>query len=640
MVDSTVGGRYRIERVLGSGGSGQVCLAQDLTLGRPVALKFVHSHLNSIEPSAVQRLQREALILSQLQHPNIVQVYSISLTEDQKLYLCMEYIPGRSLQEHLRDGPLPLKASLAIAEQLCEAMVCAQQRQVVHRDIKPGNVLVVESEAGELRVKLADFGLSKLPESVAGAAALTRTNALVGTLQYMSPEQCVGRAADSRSDVYSFGCTLFEAIFGEPPFVSQSPAELIRMHISQPLPKVLSESRFNGCPVELKSILVRCLQKQPDKRYQSFAELLKDLQRLRSLPAVQNSGAISLGEVAALDTKQRLRLPLKVVAVIVGLLSVATMGLLLLGNDGRAIMTIADYMGDRSRTVNVRRLVQSVERLCGPEQALRLSVATISTPQFQSWPPEQQAELSEFYLKHFLGQKLPGESAHLKFQISRRLLLLELDKMDATTFSNQPLSAADSRRLQLSINYLLHAPLTALEWGALLGPLVEHDACINRGGTPRVVLDDNWKMFSELVAETLVHNKATEQREVQTIMVRYLGAGQGARLSRQWPEVARLAARALQISQAYPNPDCELMARVLLAECAIQKWKMKEAADQLAVCRKLRDTWELWPYTKIELQAAEDTYKRALTTGNRDIDTSAFFSPSAVPRDSQPGIGK
>ncbi len=635
LIDATISGRYRIEQVLGMGGAGKVCLAQDLVLGRQVALKFVHAYTSHVDPAAVQRLQREALILSQLEHPNIVQVYSIGLTDDQEVYLCMEFVPGQSLEDRLDGGSLPLKDCLAVAEQLCLAMICAQEHRVVHRDIKPANVLLTKTESGALQVKLADFGLSKVREAATGAAeGITRTNAVVGTLQYMSPEQCVGRQADSRSDIYSFGCTLFETVFGLPPFASQSPADLMRMHISQPLPKVLTDPKASGCPIELKRILARCLSKQPDQRYASFEELLADLSELKAKPGLADSGPLSLDDVeepAAGRWWTR-----KVILLPAILLALAAGGLTYLcAFDGRPVMAVSDCIDAGGRPAFVAQWVATVGRVFGEDKAAGLSLSTLESPQFLMWTPDQQADLSERLLKHLLGKKLPTQSAPARFAVALKLLGAALDKMDATIAGRQSMSDSDSRHLQEATDFLLNAHLTEDQWRVLVQPVLMHDSRINRDGQPQVRVDSNFQIFDELVAETLAHNSITSKRNGQLIMLRFLGAGQAARLRAQWPAVAHYASRALEFTENNPNPDCELMARVLLAEHAIWQGRMQDAGEQMTLCRKLSDTWELWPYTGVEMKMAERVYAKAAASPTHELDMNVFLAPPAVPVDRQ-----
>lgn len=634
LIDSTISGRYVIEQVLGSGGAGQVCLARDLVLGRPVALKFVHAYASNVDPAAVQRLQREALILSQLEHPNIVQVYSIGLTDDKNVYLCMEYVPGQSLQERLSGGCLPLKDCLVVAEQLCLAMICAQEHNVVHRDIKPANVLFVEGGNGQLQIKLADFGLSKVKETVSGPTDhLTRTNAVIGTLQYMSPEQCMGRPADSRSDIYSFGCTLFEIVFGLPPFTSKSPADLMRMHISQPLPKILTVPKSSGCPVELKHILVRCLSKQPEQRYATFSELLADLRDLKSKPEVENSGPLSLPDGGTSHEERGLAigratlLPATLLAVAAGSL------LYLYACDVRLAMTVSGFVDAGARPAFVCNWIASVATTFGEDRAASLALSAMGDSQFLSWTTDQQADLSARLLKQFLDKKLSPESASARFSVGLKLLSLVLSKMDATVGSGQAMSAVDSRYLQEATDFILKSRLTESQWRLLLQPLISHDSRINRDGRPQVRIDGNFQLFDELVAETLAHNAVTVEREGQVIMLRFLGAAQSARLRGKWSAVAHYASRTLDFAKNSPDPDCELMARALLCEYFIQQGRMQEAGQQLLSCRKLNDTWQLWPYTEVELEMAEKAYQKASVSPTHELDMNIFLTPPEVRKD-------
>jgi serine/threonine protein kinase len=631
-IDSIVSGRYRVKQILGSGSSGQVCLADDLSLGRQVALKLVGSKLSFIDQTTIQRLQREALILSQLDHRNIVNVYSIAVTDDGDAYLSMEYVPGQTLQERLSEERLSLKISLDIAEQICVAMTCAEEHAVVHRDIKPGNVLLSEDESGQLLVKLADFGLAKVMEEVFGGESLTQTNAMIGTVQYMSPEQCLGKPADSRSDIYSFGCTFFEMVFGLPPYISQSPSELIRMHITQSLPKVLSEKRA-GVPADLKRIISRCLAKHPSERYQHFRDLLDALQRLKALNVVQGVTASQWKGEAAAVTRPFGR-KIKLISIFLGGSVVLFLILKVALGGGQVPMLAAQYISPGSKPAFVFKSVQMVSQWLGSERGLQMAVSTLSTPEFRQWPADQRTELAGSYFTHFSDQKLSAGASAERFRLALSLLFLELSKFDESAHGGPPLSAVDSQRFGSAARFLLSTALTKEQWSELFQPILAVDRSINPEDGPAVALDDNLKIFDELVAEILVHNSPDlKQADTQTIAMRYLTAAQLARSSRAWSEVPKYAARALAILKEKPHPDCEILARVLLAEHAIQQGRMKFAREQLVLCRQLKQRWVLWDYTEYELAVAEATYKRALATHNTELNLTGIKLPASMQKD-------
>src|SRR6266576_306136 len=232
MADTVIAGRYRLDDVLGRGGMSEVWRAEDLELGRHVALKL-------LAPDAdTARFDREARAVASLAHPNITQLYDYGAA-DGRPYMVVEYVPGGTLEERLHDKkPLPDDETLAIAAGLAAGLAHAHARGVVHRDLKPANVLFDE----EGRPKIADFGIARL---TAGEGTLTEAGTLLGTAAYISPEQASGQPADAASDVYSFGVMLYRMLAGRLPFASNDPMELVLMHRDTP-PPPLAELRTDA----------------------------------------------------------------------------------------------------------------------------------------------------------------------------------------------------------------------------------------------------------------------------------------------------------------------------------------------------------------------------------------------------------
>jgi eukaryotic-like serine/threonine-protein kinase len=274
-------GRYRIVKKLGSGGMGEVYLGEDLRLRRFVALKVISGAIDQIKRA---RFEREAHAASILTHPNICSVHEVGETEDGGLFIAMEFVDGTSLSERLSSGRLPFSEVLDIAIEVADALAEAHRRGVIHRDLKPANVMLT---AGK-RVKVVDFGLAQTrddaPFSVASTTQvkLTTPGVVLGTAQYMSPEQARGEPLDERSDLFSFGCVLYEMATGRPPFTGASSVEILNQTINVDPPSM------RGVPPELERIVRKCLEKWPDRRYQSAKELAVDLRRLSAplVPAV------------------------------------------------------------------------------------------------------------------------------------------------------------------------------------------------------------------------------------------------------------------------------------------------------------------------------------------------------------------
>ncbi len=262
MPETVIAGRYRLQELLGRGGMSEVWHAEDLELGRAVAIKL-------LAPDADRaRFEREARAVASLAHPNVMQLYDYGESEGRP-YMVLEYVPGGTLEDRLRDGrPLPDDETHEIAAGIASGLAHAHARGVVHRDLKPANVLFDE----EGRPKIADFGIARL---AAGEGTLTEAGTLLGTAAYISPEQASGQPADAASDVYSFGVMLYRMLAGRLPFASNDPMELALMHRDSP-PPPLAQFRTDA-PARLESTAMLALSKDPSDRPPDGGALLVEL---------------------------------------------------------------------------------------------------------------------------------------------------------------------------------------------------------------------------------------------------------------------------------------------------------------------------------------------------------------------------
>src|SRR5262249_45620688 len=267
MIGKTVG-HYRITSKLGAGGMGEVFLAEDTRLERKAAIKFLPAEL-AADPERRQRFLNEARAASALNHPHVCVVYDVGETEDGLLFIAMEFVEGQSLGRLVKQGPLEISRIVEIALQVADALDAAHDRRIMHRDIKPANISL--NERGQ--VKVLDFGLAKrLPtetgsEEVTQDHQQTREGYVVGTPSYMSPKQAVGKAVDHRTDFFSVGIVLYELATGQKPFVGSNFAEITNKVVNAHPPAI---ARLNyDVPPEFERIPLKCLQKQPDRRYQS-----------------------------------------------------------------------------------------------------------------------------------------------------------------------------------------------------------------------------------------------------------------------------------------------------------------------------------------------------------------------------------
>ncbi len=261
---------------------GEVYLATDLRLDRPVAVKILPGDFCE-DPARMQLFTQEAKITSGLNHPNITHVYDIG-REGATAYIVMEYVEGEPLGVRLEDGPLTIKELSSIGAQVADALDAAHQGGVVHRDIKPGNILI--NRRGH--VKVLDFGLAKIcgPKAVSktdDTQALSQIGLVLGTVQYMSPEQALGREVDQRSDIFSLGTVLYEMATGRLPFDGANAQEILAKILTAQPDAI---ARFNyDAPSELERIVRKCLEKDPDERYQSAREVVLDLRAITKAPA-------------------------------------------------------------------------------------------------------------------------------------------------------------------------------------------------------------------------------------------------------------------------------------------------------------------------------------------------------------------
>lgn len=285
MIGTVLHDRWRILSALGKGGMGEVWLAEHLTSGRKEALKILRPQVAQ-DPQFVSRFRREARAVNRLRHPNIIGLYDFGQLPDQRFYLAMEYAPGSSMFELLRkQRQLELPLALHVLGQMAYAVHHAHARGVVHRDLKPGNLMVTNEDA---TLKVLDFGMAKITASdTQESLALSTGNMIWGTAKYMSPERVMGVGDDPRIDLYAIGCIAMELLTGQPPFVGSSD-EVLQAQLTQP--PAIPSSRRSGIPPELDQVILRCLEKAPEHRYASAAELFAALRKVPGYPEPKTDG--------------------------------------------------------------------------------------------------------------------------------------------------------------------------------------------------------------------------------------------------------------------------------------------------------------------------------------------------------------
>jgi len=287
LIDRTFDSRYVIKRKLGSGGMADVYLAEDQELGRRVALKLLNAR-HAADEQFVERFRREAQSAAGLNHPNIVSIFDRGRAEG-TYYIAMEYLDGRTLKELLvRNGPTPIPIAIDYARQMLGALSFAHRNGIVHRDIKPHNTVV----GRDGRLKVTDFGIAR-----SGTSQMTEAGSIVGTAQYLSPEQARGAPVDARSDLYSLGIVLYEMLTGKVPFSGDTPVEIAMKHLSQ-VPKPPSELRAD-VPHDLDAVVMRAIAKDPEQRYSSAEEMEADLARVARGVAVSRETEDAMTQVLA-----------------------------------------------------------------------------------------------------------------------------------------------------------------------------------------------------------------------------------------------------------------------------------------------------------------------------------------------------
>lgn len=482
----TIDSRYLLNRELGSGGNGTVYEAYDDQLGRKIAIKVL-LNWNKVETNSYQRFEREAKVLNELVHPNIVRVYRFGRLDDGNPFLVMEFVEGETLRSLLeRRKRLPCDELLAIALQICAALEFAHSRNIVHRDLKPENI-VLNAGAG-LTVKLLDFGLCKNIDPEARDRTLTATGFVLGSVNYMSPEQAMGRAADKEADIYSFGIILFELITGSVPFSDENPALVLMKQINNPTPRFLDEAPRSKLPVELQDLVLDCTSKNPEARPESFAAVRLALLAISKLNC-KETYAPALGTTSPLQKLQK-RISARSVLTLFALLSLSVAAIycfFFMTDSGRSLLTnylitnlpAKDSFPELSK--QLERLVDSGDAKAADE----LLNSIIKTGQFVSLP---SLERERFLLAYRSALLRKGENARA-FSVS--LLILRIvfesekdlrarvgdDEHKQKTAKIDPAESEIAESLSLE---LLSKKLTKRQYSALAGVFISQYEAFNK----------------------------------------------------------------------------------------------------------------------------------------------------------------
>ncbi|MDX6699020.1 MAG: eukaryotic-like serine/threonine-protein kinase [Solirubrobacteraceae bacterium] len=337
LVGTSLNGRYRLDEKVGAGGMSTVYRAFDTTLERPVAIKLLHREI-AADSDQIERFRREARAVAQLSHPHIVTVIDAG-EDDGRPYIVFEYVPGETLKDRIKKaGRLPVSESVAYAIEIARALGCAHGNNIVHRDVKPQNVLV----DAEGRAKVTDFGIARSLDE----EGLTADGRVLGTTDYVSPEQALGHACTGQSDLYSLGIVLYEMLTGEVPFKGENQVAVAMKHVREALPDV--QAKRPEVSAALASVIDRATSKDLKRRYASDEELIADLEDALALETARAGSATgeATSVLRTLPASARRRLPLRVVhpgwfalAGVVALAAAASLAILLPGQTHRGTGT-------------------------------------------------------------------------------------------------------------------------------------------------------------------------------------------------------------------------------------------------------------------------------------------------------------
>jgi serine/threonine-protein kinase len=278
LVGTIIGGRYRIERVIGEGGMGAVYQAEHTHMRKRLAVKVLHPEMSRL-PEVVARFEREAMAAAHIEHPNVASATDFGKLDDGSFFLVLEYVEGTSLRDAIGGTPMELGRALRILRQIAGALGRAHMLGIVHRDLKPENVMLVTRDGDPDFVKVLDFGIAKVPvgdlvgERHAPGQALTQLGMVYGTPEYMAPEQALGQAVDARADLYALGVIAFEMLTGARPFDHESKVSLLGMHVTAPIPKMSERAPAANVPPEIEAIVEQLLAKDASARLPDAKEL-------------------------------------------------------------------------------------------------------------------------------------------------------------------------------------------------------------------------------------------------------------------------------------------------------------------------------------------------------------------------------
>jgi serine/threonine protein kinase len=264
LVGKVFGGRYRIDTLLGSGSVGRVYAAEHVLMRKPLAVKILHAE-HAQSPDIVARFEREATAAANIDHANVVAALDFGRLEDGSVYLALELVQGKNLRAEIARGPFGVRRALHVARQVALGLAAAHSRNIVHRDLKPENIVLVDKDGDLDFVKVLDFGIAKLTDD-ANKAALTKVGMVLGTMDYMAPEQALGKGVDGRADLYALGVVTYEMLCGARPYEGESASAILQLQLTKAAPSLSARAPGLGIPKEVEALVMKLLSKEPKDR--------------------------------------------------------------------------------------------------------------------------------------------------------------------------------------------------------------------------------------------------------------------------------------------------------------------------------------------------------------------------------------
>lgn len=278
LIGTVVENRFEVQSLIGAGGMATVYKAEHRNVELIVAIKVLNSD-HDLSPADIERLKREARALNSLFHPNIVKVYSFGFLESGEPYLVLDFLAGQSLDDIVVSGTLPpLEWTVEAFIQICRGLGAAHDSNLIHRDLKPSNVMIVDRDEDGAFVKLLDFGIAKSSQPKDTDQKLTRKGEIFGSPLYISPEQVSNKELDHRADIYSLGCLMYESLTGQAPLMGETVIQTLMKHLTE-APPAMATVCDRKIPADLEAIVIKCMQKKPEDRFQKVSDIEADLEK-------------------------------------------------------------------------------------------------------------------------------------------------------------------------------------------------------------------------------------------------------------------------------------------------------------------------------------------------------------------------